>query len=145
MEVQQDSDEARGARIQRTLAMLRDGTVIVEGAHDVRTLRLLGINAVPYPGLSAVLERKTRGKFYVMTDNDRGGEEKRSKIVSMLLETNSGSAIDEVTGRRMLNMLNVTCVEQVYGPVQEALEKGNGDYFGKDIPGYCKVHGSGKV
>jgi 5S rRNA maturation endonuclease (ribonuclease M5) len=122
------------------LEALRQGTTIVEGLHDVKALAHFGIKAIPYSRLSAALP-SISGRVYLLADDDRGGEEKKEKMRMLLLEHNSGYLIDETLGRRMLKMLNVTSVEQICGPIEEARE--SGDYYGKNISRYSKVHGAG--
>ena len=138
--VQRERNRSRADRIARMLEALRQGTTIVEGLHDVRALAHFGINAIPYSRLSAALPGIS-GRVYLLTDGDRGGEEKREKIRTLLLEHNSAYLIDETLGKRMLRMLNATSVEQICGPIEEAME--NGDYCGKNISRYSKVHGAG--
>jgi len=123
--LQRCKDEARARHITKMLETLRQGTVIVEGMHDVSALRFLGVEAVPYSRLFKSPLPGVGKKVFLMTDNDRGGKEKREKIKAMLLEANSGYVMDEVLGKRMLDSLNVKCVEQICGPVEEAMEKKN--------------------
>jgi 5S rRNA maturation endonuclease (ribonuclease M5) len=123
--LQQDSDEYRAKRILRMLDELKQGSVIVEGQHDVRTLGHFGITAIPYPKLAkSVLEREK--KIYFFMDNDKGGEEKAEKAKSVLMDTYKGFRVNEVLGRKMLNMLNATSVEQIRAPIEEALEREKG-------------------
>ena len=42
---------------------------------------------------------------------------------SKILELGEGYSVDEVTGKRMLKMLNATSVEQIVGPINEVLKK----------------------
>ena len=99
---------------------LSQGTVIVEGAHDTKALKLLGIDALTYSQLHKSLPSASR-PVYIMTDDDRGGEEKKRKIVAMLLESDECYAMDDSLGRRLLKMTNSTSVEQVRGPIEEAI------------------------
>ena len=125
VEVQRKSkDYARSKRISRLLERLSQGTVIVEGAHDLRALRPLGIDALTYSKLHSSLPGAKR-PVYILTDDDRGGEEKKRKIVAMLLESDGGYAIDDSLGLRLLRMTNSTSVEQVRGPIEEAMERMN--------------------
>ncbi len=62
-----------------------------------------------------------------MTDRDRGGEEKKAKIMAMLLESERGYVIDDSLGKRLLKMTNSTSVEQVRGPIEEAMGKTGGN------------------
>ncbi len=107
------------------LEALRKGTVVVEGMHDVRTLERLGIGSTAYSKLATSLPDVGR-TVYVLTDNDRGGEEKKRKIMAILLESDKRYAIDDTLGRRLLRMLNSTSVEQVYGPIEEVMGRREG-------------------
>jgi 5S rRNA maturation endonuclease (ribonuclease M5) len=116
-------DVARARQVSGILEALRLGTVVVEGMHDVRTLQRFGIMSLPYSRLANSLP--SVGKtVYVLTDDDRGGEEKKRKIMAILLESDKRYAIDDTLGRRLLRMLNATSVEQVYGPIEELMERG---------------------
>lgn len=115
-------DAARARQVSGILEALRLGTVVVEGIHDVRTLQRFGIEAVPYSKLAGSLPDVGR-TVYVLTDDDRGGEEKKRKIITVLLESDKRYVIDDTLGRRLLRMLNATSVEQVYGPIEEVMER----------------------
>lgn len=126
MEVQQErKDYLRAKHISCLLKTLSQGTVIVEGVHDVRTLGFLGIGALTYSQLFKTLPPAGR-TVYIMTDADRGGEEKKRKIMAMLLESDKGYAVDDSLGKRLLKMTNSTSVEQVRGPIEEAMGKTGG-------------------
>jgi 5S rRNA maturation endonuclease (ribonuclease M5) len=109
----------------RLLERLSQGTVIVEGIHDTRTLKSLGIEALTYSQLHKSLPGAGR-PVYILTDDDRGGEEKKRKIMAMLLESDKGYVTDDSLGKRLLKMTNSTSVEQVRGPIEEAMERMNG-------------------
>lgn len=115
-------DIARARQVSGILETLRHGTVVVEGMHDVRTLSQLGIGSVACSRLAGSLPDVGR-TVYVLTDCDRGGEEKKRKVVATLLESDKGYAINDTLGRRLLRMLNATSVEQVYGPISELMER----------------------
>ncbi len=140
--MQRMKDEERQRQIQTILHTLSHGTVVVEGKHDVGVLARFGIHAVKYSWLVTHGLPSAAGTVYLLMDRDKGGDEKRRKIMSALLEAQAGFVINEAIGRRMLKMLNVTSVEQIYGPMQEALEK-IGDPNGKNIPRHSKVYGAG--
>jgi 5S rRNA maturation endonuclease (ribonuclease M5) len=126
VEVQQErKDYLRAKHISCLLETLSEGTVIVEGAHDVRALGRLGISALTYSQLYKSLPQAGR-TVYIMTDRDRGGEEKKAKIMAMLLESDRGYAIDDSAGKRLLRMTNSTSVEQVCGPIEELMGKTGG-------------------
>ena len=124
---QETKNSTRAKRVSRILETLRQGTVIVEGLHDVKTLNLLGVNAVSYSQLCAGTLPSAGERIYILTDSDRGGEEKKAKIEALLLEANGNYVMDDSLGRRMLRILNATSVEQVYGPVEEILMKGKNE------------------
>ena len=145
-------DVQKAKHIIEMFEKLRKGTVIAEGIHDVRALRLFGVDALTYPRFAARAKFMNFRRAYILTDCDRGGDEKRQKIISALLESQPGCIIDESLGRRMLHMLGVTSVEQIHGPVEELLAKGKQniqnkgiDLNGENIFGHSKVHGSGEV
>ena len=113
-------------RIEELLEKLREGSVIVEGAHDVKVMAKLGVTAIPY---SKVVSLHGTGvdlkkSVYLLTDSDRGGEEKKEKLKSALLTLDSGCKINEDIGRHLLKMLNATSVEQIYGPILRIIEEG---------------------
>ncbi len=128
------------------MGRLRDGYVIVEGKHDARALEKLGIhslywNSIPKTGLA-------NGKtFYIMTDRDKGGEEKREKAISALLGMDSASDIDTDTGAFFMKLLGITSVEQAIRPAEEILGDDysclKSDIHGKDLSRHSKVHDRG--
>jgi 5S rRNA maturation endonuclease (ribonuclease M5) len=125
VEVQRESkDYSRAKNIMRLLERLSQGTVVVEGIHDTRTLKSLGIDALTYSQLHKSLPGAAR-PVYILTDDDRGGEEKKRKIMAMLLESDKGYVTDDSLGKRLLKMTNSTSVEQVRGPIEEAMERMN--------------------
>jgi 5S rRNA maturation endonuclease (ribonuclease M5) len=115
-------DISRARQVSGILEALRHGTVVVEGMHDVRTLRSLGIGAVTCSRLAGSLPDVGR-TVYVLMDSDRGGEEKKRKVLATLLESDKRYAIDDALGRRLLKMLNATSIEQVYGPISELMDR----------------------
>ena len=121
--MQHSKDEARGKAIIEILDELRQGTVIVEGAHDVSALASFGIESIPFSKVSGDTLGCSCRKVYLLMDNDRGGVEKGEKMRSKILELGEGYSVDEVTGKRMLKMLNATSVEQIVGPINEVLKK----------------------
>ena len=133
----------RKRRVERILSRLKSGTVVVEGKHDVRKLRMFGISAV---SSGDVLYRKRAidsGKtVYLMTDKDRGGEEKREKLLGELLGREQGLNVNSDLGIAFLKALNVRCAEQIYRPLTELLET-NGEYNGENILRHSKVFDRG--
>jgi 5S rRNA maturation endonuclease (ribonuclease M5) len=121
--LQHSKDDARGKALIGILDELRQGTVIVEGAHDVRALAYLGVPSIPFSRVSGPALGCSSRKVYLLMDNDRGGAEKSEKLRSRILELGEGYVINEVLGKRMLRMLNATSVEQIKGPIDEALKK----------------------
>jgi 5S rRNA maturation endonuclease (ribonuclease M5) len=102
----------------------------------VSTLEKFGITSFTYGLVYKGAELGSRD-VYIMTDTDRRGEEKKERISDILSER--GYTVDYTTGKRLLNMLNVACVEELYIPLTKALE--NGDKNGKNILRHSKVHG----
>lgn len=132
-------------KIIGVISRLMEGIVIVEGKHDTGKLGLFGISAVTF---TDVLYRKHKispeKKVYVMTDNDRNGEEKRSRIIGELLSWNPLAEIDTELGPLFLRMLNVRCAEQIYRPLTEIMEN-DGESNGKNILRHSEVPNRGKV
>ncbi len=122
--------------LEHLLFELKSGAVVVEGKHDVSTLEKFGITSFTYDLVYKGAELGSRD-VYIMTDTDRRGEEKKERISDILSER--GYTVDYTTGKRLLNMLNVACVEELYIPLTKALE--NGDKNGKNILRHSKVHG----
>ena len=121
--MQRSKDEARARTIKRMLDELAQGTVVVEGIHDVKTLAHFGIDSIPFSRVSGNTLGCPCRKVYLFMDNDRGGAEKMEKIKSKIVEMGAGYSVNEVLGKRMLKLLNATSVEQMKGPITEALEK----------------------
>lgn len=121
--MQHSKDGARGRAITGILDELRQGTVVVEGPHDVRALAYFGVQSIPFSKVSEQTLGCSQRKVYLLMDNDRGGAEKGEKLKARILEFGEGYVIDEVLGRRILKMLNATSVEQIKGPIDEALKK----------------------
>lgn len=118
-------DERRMKAAEAMLSRLREGMVIVEGKHDVPRMEELGIRAVTY--YKAVTDSGAVGKgtiIYLLTDSDKGGEEKKGKLISALLERDKSLEIDTELGGRLLRMLNLTSIEQIGKPMAELLAKG---------------------
>lgn len=148
--MQRTRDEERARQLKVLLAKLSLGTVIVEGKHDAEKLERFGIIALTYPQVSMRVIGNLQKIIYVMVDRDRGGEEKARKLSAMLHEQAPNSKVDWETGRRLLKMLGLTSIEQVYAPITEMLGKADGEkkpkkanFNGKNLFGYSKVHGAG--
>ncbi len=113
--------------LQGILEKLEHGIVIVEGKHDVETLRKLGISSIAYANFIAgninTTLLNTGMMFYVMMDADKGGEDKREKVVLLLSGMDNGIDYDTETGRRFLKMLGITSVEQAYGRVTQVMNE----------------------
>jgi len=123
---QERKDYLRAKRIAGILGTLREGTVIVEGVHDIRTLKRLGIDALTYSQVCASALPDALAPVYILTDNDKGGEDKKRKLMALLLESDKPYVIDDALGKRLLKMTNSTSVEQVYGPIENAMGKTGG-------------------
>jgi 5S rRNA maturation endonuclease (ribonuclease M5) len=121
-----ERDRKRGKKIVNMLEDLRNGTVIVEGKHDVEKLRLLGIESRTCDSVlrGASLPPCNKTVFIVM-DDDKGGVEKCAKLMSVL-ESCDSFHVDESLGKHMLRRLNVTCVEQICKPIRLALGSAEG-------------------
>lgn len=121
-----DRNKQYAGKVKRVLEKLTSGFVIVEGAHDIAALGKLGIKSFSY---SQVASKKSvpnlKDCVYILTDSDNGGEDKKNKLISTLLELNCGCKINVALGMYMLKLLNITSVEQMCGPVAEALAENN--------------------
>lgn len=127
------------------LERLRNGIAIVEGKHDALVLERLGIPSFTYDSVINGSVSVCSHEIFILMDNDRRGSEKRERLGSFLLE--KGLKADNKFGIRLLKMFNSVCIEEIYSPILQALkiepEMENGDYDGKDVFGYSKVHGRG--
>lgn len=145
-------DEERLKAVESIIAELQQQPlVVVEGRHDVETLRQLQIRAQTY-------ERVMRSglplpeRAALLTDNDRRGQQKAELAGSMLRE--NGVKVDDFTGTRLLKILGVPHVESILQPIREAQDRATnrkttrkqiGEIYGENILGHSKVHGRGKV
>lgn len=121
-----EKDHKKSKWVANGLEDLRGSTVIVEGWHDVEKLKRLGINAHTCDSVLHGCDSLPHDKkIIIFVDDDKGGETKRAKLISML-ESQGDYRIDELLGRRMLRRLNITSVEQICGPVQLALGSSEG-------------------
>ncbi len=143
--MQQMEKEYRQKRhLQEMLERLREGVAIVEGKHDVAVLERLGVHALVYSAVESGKSAPEKGKtIYILTDNDKGGDEKRERLKSALLAMDIGHAINEELGRKLLQMLGATSIEQIYGPAMEILEEEKSDNHGKNISRHSKIYGRG--
>ncbi len=145
-------DEERKKVVGAILSELQQHPlVIVEGRHDVATLRQLQIHAQTY-------ERVMRSGLplpehaILFMDNDRRGMEKAQRTGSLLKE--NGVKVDDFTGTRLLKILGVPHVEEILQPIKQAQEKATnrkatrktiGEIYGENIFGHSKVHGGNEV
>ncbi len=107
-----------------TLKRLAEGTVVVEGKHDIAALKKLGISAMAYSAVESGNVSIPVGRtIYLLTDNDRGGDEKRERLKSALLAMDNRHTINDELGRKLLSMLHATSIEQIFGPAEEILEE----------------------
>ncbi len=118
-------DVTKKRALQRLLEKLSEGIVIVEGKHDVNTLKRLGIRAVEFSNFMGAnigtrLFMSSR-PFYVMMDRDNGGEDKKEKVISVLSSMENPVDYDTETGDRFLRILGITSVEQAYRPVVQVM------------------------
>lgn len=119
-------DKEYAGKVKKILKTLSSGFVIVEGAHDIAALNKLGLKSFAY---SQVLSKQAvpaaECTVYLLTDSDKGGEEKKEKLLAVLREVNSGYKIDDVLGKHLMRLLNITSIEQICSPVEEILAKVN--------------------
>ncbi len=110
--------EQRSKAVSRIMAELACSTVIVEGKHDVDALASLGIAAITE---GSIARNRIEGKICLLMDNDRRGIQRRERLYNRLLEMDKGIRIDIASGERLQKMLNITSIEQLCGPVREAM------------------------
>ena len=122
--MQHSKEEASLSSIVKMFDELSEGVVVVEGNHDAAVMKLFGVSAMTHAQLFKNGLKGEQKTVYVLTDRDKGGEEKRHRITSFLLERYPRSRINENAGRRLLRIANATSVEQIYAPIVEAMKKG---------------------
>lgn len=116
-------EELARARLIRLLDFLANGTVVVEGKHDIEALRELGVEAVAYGAVECGrITPDPEKTVYIAMDMDKGGEQKASRLVSRLLSVRKNYTINLDLPRSMLKMLNAKSVEQICGPARELIE-----------------------
>jgi len=57
-----------------------------------------------------------------MMDDDYGGRIKEASALHKLNSLNYAISVDTVTGKRMLGLLGIKCVEQIKRPLENALD-----------------------
>ncbi len=134
--------EWRKRKVEQILELLKGGTVIVEGRHDIRVLSMLGIRAIPYERIVNMKEAPDPNEtVYIMVDSDKGGDQKSEKIMDALLTIDKRYTINSDVSQKLLKMLNLTSVEQLTRPIEEIRENEKGRYYGKNLSRDSKVHG----
>ncbi len=101
------------------LLTLKSSFVVVEGKHDINTLKRLGISAHTYESVMRSVSIPNQ-KVIILMDLDRRGMEKAERIST---ELSSGPVpVDTTTGRSFLKMLNTVHVEGVLTPIEQLFE-----------------------
>ncbi len=104
-------------KLNSIIKKFKNGIVIVEGKHDIETLNKLGIKAITFNHFVSISRKNAEIKsdvtFYIFMDLDKGGYDKRDKTIDIII-TQSNAKYNTVLGRRFLQFLNVTSVEQIY-------------------------------
>jgi 5S rRNA maturation endonuclease (ribonuclease M5) len=122
--VQETERAEKRRRLIAILDELREGVAVVEGKHDIKALRDLGISAFSYEtvmrGRSGILPG---ARLYILTDIDRRGVEKAEAAYAELSVANASCSINRSKGVALLRMCNATSVEQIYRPVREIMEE----------------------
>ncbi len=102
---------------------------IVEGVHDLYALYYvselldISIKAMTYDNfMKNGIESECPARVFVFTDEDYGGRIKQNSIVQKLDSMYSEIRYDTVTGKRILDLLGVKCVEQVKKPLKNAMD-----------------------
>jgi 5S rRNA maturation endonuclease (ribonuclease M5) len=120
-------------RLNRILTKLGNGTVIVEGKHDLRFLKEeLGLSdVVTFAQLCysrTDLDHSTR--LYPMMDKDSGGEQKKEQIRAILSEQCPGVSPDYNAVEQFFRVVGVKRVEEACRSVRRILEAQESDYYG---------------
>jgi len=104
-------------KLNSMIKKFKNGIVIVEGKHDIETLKKLDVPAMTYNHFISVSKSgkiiKSDRIFYIFMDLDKGGFDKRDKVID-IIKTQSDIEYNVTLGRRLLEFLNVTSVEQIY-------------------------------
>jgi len=138
----------KSKHLHNLLQKISEGAIVVEGKHDKAALQKLGLASYTFydlignPGVISTFSSK---KVYLLFDNDKGGEDKKQKMLGFLSSCNPAMKVDDSTGRRLLSLLNCTSVEQVYGPLAKFMDFERGDFDGENILRHSKVHGSSEL
>lgn len=115
---------SRKRRLISILHELRQGSVVVEGRHDIAVMQSLGIRALQYNG---VITGKTAlnpsRKVYLFTDTDRRGMEKAETLASALFSIDGRYTMNRNLAYSLLGMCNATSVEQISKPIEEIMEE----------------------
>ncbi|MCL5429878.1 MAG: hypothetical protein M1504_00180 [Candidatus Marsarchaeota archaeon] len=123
------SNNDRKRRLENMLESLKEGVVVVEGIHDVAALKKLDIDAITYSKFmsgnghtEALYGDRT---IYILMDADNGGEDKESKVLQLLDMMDTTMAHDTELGKRLLKLLGITSIEQIYGKARSVLDNGD--------------------
>ncbi|MGC8478718.1 MAG: hypothetical protein ACP5NE_02210 [Candidatus Micrarchaeia archaeon] len=127
-EKNRSKDNSRAKDLYNLFEKLASGICIVEGLHDIHALsyvsEILGISisAITYDNfMKNGISGEHGVPVYVFTDEDYGGKLKQASIVNKLNSMGPDVQYDVVTGRRILYLLGVKCVEQVKKPLENAM------------------------
>lgn len=118
-------DSAQRKLLARMLDQLKEGIIIVEGKHDVETLRRLGIDSISFTqfigGNIWTRTFQSNKMFYIWMDADRGGDDKEQKVVALIEAMDGDIKYNVKLGKRLLKILGITSVEQAYGMIEQML------------------------
>jgi len=124
--VQQLKDKAIKKRLENVLESLSSGIVLVEGKNDVKALKEIGISEVyTYDMLRYGNVDLDGGSkvIYILTDNDRKGEQKVLEFKALL--SCSEYKINTDLRREFFKVLRIVHVEEAASPAKKIMEKGD--------------------
>ena len=108
------SDSERAAKAAALLEEMEGAVVVVEGKKDVRALRKLGVEAIPWYSLDL---DAVSGRVVILTDLDEEG----NRLCSSLVEELSGKdvAVDAQTRGRIASLLDLRRFEEIDGKMKK--------------------------
>ncbi len=105
--------------LEELLFSLKSSFVVVEGKHDVLTLKKIGIKSHTY---ESVIRSKTLPSEQVLLffDKDRRGKEREERLSYFLQSQNV--KVDNATGKYLLNILKTVHVEGILSPIERLIK-----------------------
>ncbi|MGC8496012.1 MAG: hypothetical protein ACP5RM_00500 [Candidatus Micrarchaeia archaeon] len=112
-----DREKSQKKALKNLIEDLKCGIVVVEGDHDVETLKNIGItNVFKFDQIKEVLKSEIiNGKtLYIIMDNDKGGSSKEKATVKILRANLPEVKYNLRAKEDFLGILNITSVEEAY-------------------------------